>query len=79
MDEATAALDNKTTYEVENAILNLDGLTKIIVTHKFNEAIMKNYDKIIVLHDGEIAESGSFDQLMHNKKYFYSFYNVTAS
>lgn len=79
MDEATAALDNKTAYEVENAILNLDGLTKIIVTHKYNESIMKKYDKIIVLREGEVAELGSFDELMQRKKYFYSLYNVTAN
>lgn len=78
MDEATAALDNKTTHEVENAILGLDGLTKIIVTHKFNEAIMKKYDKIIVLRDGELTEFGSFDDLMQKRGYFHSLYHVAA-
>ncbi|MCR3760592.1 ABC transporter ATP-binding protein/permease [Clostridium felsineum] len=77
MDEATAALDNKTSYEVENAILNLKGLTKIIVTHKFNEEIMKKYDKIIVLRDGNIAEMGKFQELMEQKNHFFSLYNVT--
>lgn len=78
MDEATAALDNKTAFAVEDAILDLEGLTKIIVTHKFNETIMKRYDHIIVLKDGEIAESGSFTKLMEQKKYFYSLFNVTS-
>lgn len=79
MDEATASLDNKTAYEIENEILNLDGLTRIIVTHKLNEEIMKKYDKIIVLRNGEVHEYGSFEELMKQKKYFHSLYNVSAS
>lgn len=78
MDEATAALDNKTAFEVENAILDLKGLTKIIVTHKYNQAIMRKYDKIIVLRDGRIEEQGTFDELINKKNYFYSLYNVAG-
>lgn len=77
MDEATASLDNRTAYEVEDAILNLNGLTKIIVTHKINQSIIKKYDKIIVLRDGNVVEYGNFDELMANKDYFYSLYNVS--
>lgn len=77
MDEATASLDNRTAYEVEDAILNLNGLTKIIVTHKLNQSIIKKYDKIIVLRDGNVVEYGNFDELMANKDYFYSLYNVS--
>lgn len=79
MDEATAALDNKTSYEIENAILNLDKLTRIIVTHKFNEEIMKKYDEIIVLKNGEIYEKGTFDELMAQREYFYSLYNIVSN
>ena len=79
MDEATAALDNKTAYEIEDAILNLKDLTRIVVTHKFNEDIMKRYDKIIVIRDGKVAEYGDFQELMRERKYFYSLYNVIAS
>lgn len=79
MDEATAALDNKTAYEIEDAILNLKDLTRIVVTHKFNEDIMKRYDEIIVIRDGKVAEYGDFQELMRERKYFYSLYNVIAS
>lgn len=78
MDEATASLDNKTAYEVEDAILGLNGLTKIIVTHKLNQSIIKKYDNIIVLRDGKVTEYGKFDELMANKDYFYSLYNVAV-
>ncbi len=77
MDEATAALDNTKGYEIENEILNIGRLTKIIVTHKLDEKIMRKYDEIIVLHNGEIAERGTFEQLMQLKQYFYSLYHVS--
>lgn len=77
MDEATAALDNATAYMVTNSILNLYGLTKIIVTHKLEESIMKKFDCIIAMSNGSIAESGKFDELMLQKGYFYSLFNVS--
>lgn len=50
MDEATAALDNTIAHMVESKILSMDNLTRIIVTHRFNEAIMRKYDKIFVMN-----------------------------
>ena len=76
VDEATAALDNETANAVEDSILSIEDTTKIVVTHRFNESIMRRYDKIIVLNRGRIAESGSFDQLMEQKGYFYSLFTV---
>ncbi|MDD5934884.1 MAG: ABC transporter ATP-binding protein [Clostridiales bacterium] len=78
MDEATAALDNKTAFEVEEAILNLNHLTKIVVTHKSNREILKKYDEIIVLRNGDITEQGKFEDLMKARNYFYSLYHITA-
>jgi ABC-type multidrug transport system fused ATPase/permease subunit len=77
MDEATAALDNQTAMMVENKILGIDNLTRIIVTHRFNEAIMKNYDKIYVMNHGTVIEQGTFDELMQNAGYFYSLYRIS--
>ncbi len=77
MDEATAALDNNTALMVESKILEIDNLTRIIVTHRFNEAIMKKYDKIFVMSRGTVAEKGTFDELIENKGYFYSLYHVS--
>ena len=58
LDEATAALDNQTAFEVTDAILKLDGLTRIVVTHRLEEALLRQYDEIIVLRDGRIIEIG---------------------
>jgi len=77
MDEATAALDNETALSVSNAILDIDGLTRIIVTHKLEESIMKKYDEIVVVNNGTIVERGVFSDLMSRKGYFYSLFNVS--
>ena len=79
MDEVTAALDNETSYMVEGKILEMKDVTKIIITHRLNEDIMKRYDQIVVMNKGCIIESGTFDELMKKQKYFYSFYNVVEA
>lgn len=77
LDEATAALDNQTAFEVTEAILKLRGLTRIVVTHRLEPALLRQYDEILVLRDGRIAERGTYDDLMEQTGYFYSLYNVT--
>lgn len=77
LDEATAALDNHTAFAVTDAILHLDGLTRLVVTHRLEETLLEQYDEIIVLRGGEVCEQGRYDDLMERKAYFYSLYNVT--
>lgn len=77
-DEATAALDAKTAYEVIDAILDMEDMTRIVVTHQLEEAVLKRYDEIIVMKNGAVVEMGSFEELLKNKEYFYSLYNVAA-
>ncbi len=78
LDEATAALDNQTAYDVTDAILHLDGLTRIVVTHRLDAALMGQYDEIIVMKDGQIREIGTFQDLMDTKEYFYSLYTLAS-
>ena len=78
LDEATAALDNQTAFAVTEAILNLDDLTRLIVTHRLDKALLEQYDEILVLRDGCLCESGTFDNLMGKKGYFYSLYTVSS-
>ena len=77
LDEATAALDNQTAFEVTDAILKLDGLTRIVVTHRLEEALLRQYDEIIVLRDGRIIEQGTFENLMEETGYFHSLFTVS--
>lgn len=75
-DEATAALDAATAYSVSAAILAIEGLTRIVVTHRLEEPLLRKYDEILVLKNGEICERGSFDALMARREQFYSLFNV---
>lgn len=77
VDEATAALDAQTAWQVSNAILNLQGLTRIVVTHALDENLLKRYDEIFAMKAGKIVEKGSFADLMEKKGYFYSLYTVS--
>ena len=77
VDEATAALDAQTAFQVSNAILDLNDLTRIVVTHALDENLLKRYDCVLTLKNGSIAESGSFDELMAKKGYFYSLFTVS--
>ena len=77
VDEATAALDTQTALQVSNSILNLGGLTRIVVTHALDENLLKQYDCVLTLKNGSITESGSFDELMAKKGYFYSLFTVS--
>lgn len=76
VDEATAALDMQTAYQVSSDILDLTGMTRIVVTHSLEEALLRRYDGIFVLKNGTLAESGSFDELMQRKGYFYALFTV---
>ena len=76
-DEATASLDAETAHQVAADLLDLDGVTRIVVTHALEEALLKRYDGIIALKDGRVAETGTFDELMAKKGYFYALYTVS--
>lgn len=76
VDEATAALDVQTAHQVSSDILDLTGMTRIVVTHSLEEALLRRYDGIFVLKNGTLAESGSFGELMQRKGYFYALFTV---
>lgn len=75
-DEITAALDAKTAHGVSSDILDLEGITRIVITHSLEEALLRRYDGIIVMKDGRIEENGRFDELMEKKGYFYALFTV---
>lgn len=77
VDEATAALDAETAYQVSSAILGLEGVMGIVVTHTLEESLLRRYDGIIALKNGEIVEKGTFEELIEEKGYFYSLFTVS--
>ena len=76
IDEATAALDAATARAVSFSILNLVGMTRIVVTHRLAEASLRRYDKILVRTNGTICEQGNFDTLLQQKGQFYSLFQI---
>ena len=77
LDEATAALDKETAFRVASSILDLQGMTRIVVTHALDAALLRRYDGILVLKNGAVVERGQFAELMDRKGYFYSLYTVS--
>lgn len=75
-DEVTAALDRETAWQVSSDILDLQGITRVVVTHSLEENLLKRYDGILVLRDGRVTECGTFDELMNAHGYFYALYTV---
>ena len=77
MDEATAALDEITAGSIMNSVLAMENITRVIVTHRLEENVLREYDEIIVLHRGEVAERGTFDHLINRRGLFYSLFTVS--
>jgi ABC-type multidrug transport system fused ATPase/permease subunit len=72
VDEATAALDSVTSSAVLSSILNIEGITEIVVTHYLDESLLKRFDDIIVMSAGRIVEVGKFDELIRKQGLFSS-------
>lgn len=76
MDEATSALDTETSSSVMNSVLDIDGLSKIVITHKLEEKILKRFDEILVLKNGKVYENGTFEELIEKNGLFRSLYEL---
>lgn len=72
LDEFTSNLDLQTSLAIENNILTLQDKIIINVTHKIIPELLKKYDEILVMNEGEIIERGSYHDLVDNKGYFFS-------
>lgn len=74
LDEATSALDNKTEKLVQKALDTLmKWRTSIIIAHRLST--IQHADTIYMLENGQIVESGNYDQLMSKKQKFYELAN----
>ncbi len=70
LDEATSSLDSESEYLVKEALEKLmENRTTIIIAHRL--ATVRNADKILVLEDGQIIESGRHEQLIDRADGYY--------
>ena len=75
LDEATASLDSESEKMVHSAIDNIiKNRTVIIIAHRLSTII--NADKILVMNDGKIVESGSHNELLKNNGYYKKLYDI---
>ena len=70
LDEITSALDNETSNTITNNVLQLNDITKIMITHRLEESVLRNFDEIIVMKNGRIHEQGTYDELINNNNLF---------
>ena len=73
-DEATSALDNETQSKIQEAINNLKGeYTILIVAHRLSTII--DSDRIFVVENGKIVDSGSNRELLKKSEIYKNLYN----
>lgn len=74
LDEATSSIDTETEKIIQEAIHKvLDGRTSFVVAHRLST--IRNADRILVIRDGKVTESGNHKELIKLKGYYYSLYS----
>ena len=77
LDEATSALDTVTEARIQGAFDRLsEGRTSILIAHRLST--IKNADRIVLIDDGEIKESGTHDQLMAAGGIYHELYETSV-
>ncbi|MFP7298469.1 ABC transporter ATP-binding protein [Neobacillus niacini] len=74
LDEATSSIDTTTEIEIQKGINQLTkGRTSFIIAHRLKT--IENADRIFVLHQGEIIESGTHQELLQKKGFYFNMYD----
>jgi len=75
LDEATSNIDTETEELIQDAISKIiKNRTTFVVAHRLST--IKDADKILVIHNGRIRETGTHDELLNNKGIYYNLYQL---
>ena len=74
LDEATSSVDTRTEIITQQAMDKLtEKRTSFVIAHRLST--IKNADMILVLHDGDIVEQGSHEELLEKGGFYAELYN----
>ena len=75
LDEATSSVDTETEILIEDALSRLmENRTSVVIAHRLST--IQNADKIIVMHRGEIRETGTHNELLQKGGIYYRLYQL---
>jgi ATP-binding cassette subfamily B protein len=75
LDEATSSVDTETELKIREAIARLmKGRTSIIIAHRLST--IQNANKILVMHKGQVRETGTHQELLARRGIYYKLYQL---
>ncbi len=75
LDEATSSVDTQTEQQIQTALAHLlEGRTAFVIAHRLSTIV--NADRILVVHDGRIVESGTHQQLLELGGMYFNLYRM---
>jgi ABC-type multidrug transport system fused ATPase/permease subunit len=75
LDEATSSVDSETELLIQDALRRLlAGRTSLVIAHRLST--IEDADRILVLHAGELRESGTHAELLQHRGLYYKLYQL---
>jgi ATP-binding cassette, subfamily B, multidrug efflux pump len=75
LDEATSSVDTETEFRVRDALTRMvEGRTSVIIAHRLST--IQRADKIIVMHKGNVRETGSHQELLAQRGIYWKLYQL---
>jgi len=75
LDEATSNVDTRTEFKIQESMKTLmKGRTSFVIAHRLQT--IRNADKILVIKDGKLIESGPHKELLNEKGFYYDLYTT---